>query len=296
MLNVIQAELLVALEAEQLNLTRAATRLHMVQPAATRQLKLLEQHLETPVFVREGKRLKGWTTVGEQVLQQAHMMVAARRNVRALADSLKSGEEELFLGTTHTQAKYFLPARLKRFRRHFPKVRLHIEQSHPQALVQMLKRGEIDLALCTEAITRHSGLQIRSCYNWHYVLVCPRTHPLSRKTSIEWSDLATYPLLTYNRGFSGGKMLESCLATAGLQPDFVLRAADTDVIKTYVREGFGIGIIACQSYRQSEDDDLVCHNLSHLLPQQETVLAWLQHRYVSPAMGALIEELSDDNG
>ncbi len=293
MLTVTQAELLIALEASQLNLTRAAERLHIVQPAATRQLKGLESWFGAPLFVREGKRLKGWTRLGRQVLEQARLVVMAQRNIQALAEGLQNGEEEIFLGTTHTQARYFLPRRLKRFRERFPHARLHIEQSHPKALMKMLQQGEIDMALCTEALQLQPGIKKAHCYSWHYIMVCRQDHPLSDREHITLEDLAAYPVLTYNRGFSGGQAIEQTLADAGLTPHFSLRAADTDVIKTYVREGFGIGIIAEQAYSMQEDTDLVCHDLAELLPHNETYLVWLESRFVTPVMAALIELLTE---
>ena len=293
MLTVTQAQLLIALEANALNLTRAAERLHIVQPAATRQLKGLESWLGAPLFVREGKRLKAWTQLGQQVLEQARLVVMAQRNVRALAESLQNGEEEIVLGTTHTQARYFLPRRLKRFRDQFPRARLHIEQSHPKALMKMLHQGEINLALCTEAIQLQPGVKKAHCYSWHYILVCRSDHPLAEKERITLADLAHYPILTYNRGFAGGHAIEQVLAEAGLAPHFSIRAADADVIKTYVREGFGVGIIAKQAYSLQDDMDLACHDLGALLPHNETYLAWLENQFITPVMAALIELLTE---
>ncbi len=284
-----QIKLLLALNAHELNLSAAAESLHIVQSAASRQLKQLEEELGVVLVQRHGKRLEGWTDAGEAVLQQARQICQAQRNIYNIACALQKKEEgDIVLGTTHTQAKYFLPEPLRRFRSRYPRVRIHIEQMPPVQLIERLRAGYLDFVLCTEAVRGAEQLEKRLCYRWHYALLLPRDHPLATVQSVQWAHLAEIPLLTYSSGFTGGDWVRAALEKQGLHADIVLRAADSDVIKTYVREGFGGGIVAAQSYEPERDKDLISLSLQHLLPCNETYVAWRQSHVLTPSMEELI--------
>ncbi len=290
-LGLTQIKLLLALDKHQLNLTRAAAELNIVQPAATRQLRLLEETLGIRLFEREGKRLKAWTAPGCAILEQARVMVMAEKNILTLAQAAKSEEEEITLATTHTQAKYYLPSRLRQFREHYPHVQLHIVQGAPCELVNWLKNADVDLALCTEAIAAANSLERRFCYRWHYVLIAPVQHPLLEKSALKLADIVQYPVLTYSRGFSGGAQIGQAFQAEGLNVRFAVRAADTDVIKTYVREGLGVGIIAQQGYDAQQDQGLGARSLAALLPENETFVAWRKSQVLTPAQQAFVSLL-----
>ena len=100
-------------------------------------------------------------------------------------------------------------------------------------------------------------LVMMPCYRWNRSVVVPKDHPLAKKGPLTLKDLAEFPIVTYVFGFTGRSKLDDAFGQAGLTPNVVFTATDTDVIKTYVRLGIGVGIIASMAYDEAQDTDLV---------------------------------------
>jgi LysR family transcriptional regulator, cys regulon transcriptional activator len=276
-----QLRSLVALVDSGFSVTRAAQGLHLVQPAVSQHLRLLEDELGTPLFVRQGKRLVGLTEAGAQVLRYARDTLSDAANIQAVGrDHVEESRGVLRIGTTHTQARYVLPPVLRTFNAAYPDVEVQIHQGTPAQLVEMALTDRIDLAICTEAIGEHPDLASSPAYRWNRCLIAPHGHPVLARRPITLGVLCEYPMITYVFGFTGRGSLSSSFAKVGLQPKVVLSAADTDVIKTYVREGMGIGIIADLAFQPSVDADLDRRDLSHLFPWEITRIAYPKKKYV----------------
>lgn len=279
-MNLSQIKLLIALSKNKFNLSVASESLNIVQSAGTRQLKLLEEELNLALFERNGKRLSGFTPAGLLIFEQANKMLLAQQNILAIADNFHQPETaHLKIACTHTQAKYFLPQKLVQFKRTHPKVKVHIEQGTPKQLVNWVLQGQVDLAISTEALNDCDEITKLDCYTWHHVLVVPNNHyllsePLSLKS------IAEYPVLTYMPGMTGqGKIIEA-FAAQGLALEVDLYATDSDVIKDYVRLGFGVGIIAQMALHPTLDSDLTHQDLSPWLGSCTTKLGYLTQRYL----------------
>jgi LysR family transcriptional regulator, cys regulon transcriptional activator len=276
-----QLRSLVTLVEARFNVSRAAERLHLVQSAVTQHLKQLEAELGTGLFVRHGKRLVGLTEVGEQVFRHACEALRQTGNILAAGrDHLDEERGVLRLGATHTQARYVLPPVIRRFAAAYPAVELQIHQGTPGQLVDMALRDLVDLAICTEALGDEIALQTIPCYRWNRCLIAPRSHPLLAREAVTLADLCDYPIITYVFGFTGSGSFSDTFARAGLRPKVVLSAADTDVIKTYVREGLGVGIIAALAYQPKEDADLGTRDLSDLFPWEVTKIAYARDKFL----------------
>ncbi len=276
-----QLRSLVTLVEASFNVSRTAERLHLVQSAVTQHLKQLETELGTRLFVRHGKRLVGLTEVGEQVLQHANEVLRQTGNILAVGrDHVEQDRGVLRLGATHTQARYVLPPVIRRFAAAYPAVELQIHQGTPGQLVEMALRDLVDLAICTEALGDEAALAAVACYRWNRCLIAPLDHPLLSRPVVTLECLCAVPLVTYIFGFTGRGNLSETFAKAGLRPTVVLSAADTDVIKTYVREGLGIGIIAALAYQPEEDADLGVRDLSALFPWEITKIAYSRDKYL----------------
>ncbi|WP_305907874.1 LysR substrate-binding domain-containing protein [Methylomarinum sp. Ch1-1] len=290
-MNMNQIELLRVLYENGFNLSKAADRMHVVQSAVSRQLQLFEEELGSPLLTRHGKKLTGLTPLGQKVLAQTQTMQQAKKNILSIASEYKNGDTGiLHIATTHTQAKYFLPKPIRRFRDKYPKVKVYIVQSSPEHLIDFLHNGEADLAICTEKVSEDGTLVVKPCYEWHHAVVMPKQHPLA-SGELTLERLASCPVLTYSFGFTGRSNIEKAFENSGLTLDVVLAAADTDVIKTYVRLGLGVGLIAEMAYDAVADADLVVRNLSSLIPSSVTKIAYLRQNYL-PAYGRhFIEEL-----
>lgn len=278
-MNLSQIELLQTLQDTQLNLSKAAEKMHVVQSAVSRQLQLFEQELGAPLFERHGKKLVAFTPLGERIMQEVSVIRQARKNIQAIAaDSLNSQKGTLHIATTHAQAKYFLPKPIKLFREHYPNVSIYMVQTSPEQLINQLYANNADIAVCTEKVGEEEGLITQDCYEWHHVAVMPKEHPLSNG-ELTLERLAAFPVLTYNFGFTGRSNIELAYKGIDAKLDIVLAAADSDVIKTYVRLGMGVGVIAGTAYDPDVDRDLTALDLSHLIPRSITKIAYLKKHY-----------------
>jgi DNA-binding transcriptional LysR family regulator len=265
--------------------------MHIVQSAVSRQLQLFETELGSPVYERQGKRLIGLTPLGLRIMQQVATINMAKTNIQSIAaDFIDSNQGTLHIATTHTQAKYFLPKPILRFREKYPGVRIYMLEAAPEQLINKLHTRKADIAICTERVAEDSDLAVKSCYEWHHAVVVPQHHPLiTGELTLE--RLASYPILTYSFGFTGRSNIEAALENTGMELDVILSAADTDVIKTYVRLGMGVGIIAGMAYAPEVDHDLVMRDLSHLIPRSRTKIAYLKNNYLPLYTQHFIEEL-----
>jgi DNA-binding transcriptional LysR family regulator len=290
-MNLSQIELLRVLQETNLNLSKAAEKMHLVQSAVSRQLQLFESELGSPLFERQGKKLVGMTTLGLRVMEEVAIINCAKTNIQHIAaDYLDSNQGILHIATTHTQAKYFLPVPIQRFREKYPGVKIYMVQSSPDQLIDQLHTRKADIAICTEKVDQETDLVIENCYEWHHALVVPQQHPLS-EGDITLERLATFPVLTYSFGYTGRSNIESAFKNTGFELDITLAASDTDVIKTYVRLGMGVGLITAMAYDPIVDWDLVARDLSHLIPSSRTKIAYLKHNYLPLYSQHFIAEL-----
>jgi LysR family cys regulon transcriptional activator len=290
-MNLSQIELLRVLQETQLNMTKAAERMHVVQSAVSRQLQLFEEELGSPLFERQGKKLIGMTPLGSRIMAEVAVINQAKNNIKSIAaDFLDSDQGTLHIATTHTQAKYFLPMAIQRFRKKYPNVNIYMVQASPEQLIDQLHTRKADIAICTERVDQETDLVLEKCYDWHHAVVVPHNHPLS-DGEITLERLASFPILTYNFGFTGRSTIDKTFKTLGLELDIILAAADSDVIKTYVRLGLGVGLIAHIAYDPTIDQDLVFHNLAHLIPSSSTKIAYLKHNYLPLYSQHFIAEL-----
>lgn len=289
-MNFQQLRSLVTLIETGLNVSRTAERLHLVQSAISQHINQLEEELGAELFVRHGKRLVGLTEVGEHVERYARQALADSHNILEVSrEHRQRTSGVLRIGTTHTQARYVLPPVIKAFTAAYPEVELQIHQGTPQQLVGMAVQNTVDLSICTEALAEHPELTAIPCYKWNRCLIATPEHPLIKLRRLTLRALCDYPIITYVFGFTGRGHFSDAFAKAGLKPRIVLSAADTDVIKTYVREGMGVGIIACLAYAPKQDGDLAMRDLSSLFPWEVTKIAYQKNKYLRRYQTCFIE-------
>ena len=270
-MKLIQLRYLVAVAENDLNITQAARVLHAAQPGVSKQLKQLEDELGFQIFERKGRALVRPTNAGNKVIDRASQIVRQARSIKALAAELRREDAgTLSIATTHTQARYVLPPVLKRFRDKYPKVRMHLHQGNSEQIADLAASDRIDFAIATGANPLFGGLVRLPVYRWHRCIIVPEDHPLAELPKPSFEDLARHPLVTYSFSFSGPSSLLELFAAHGLTPNVALTAWDSDVIKKYVREGLGVGIIANLAITGEEDADLKVRDASHLFPVHTT--------------------------
>ncbi len=272
-----QLRYLAAIAQSGLNITAAAQKLHTSQPGVSKQIKLLEDELGFQIFVREGRNLTRITPAGQQVIERALRILQETQSIKNLATELRDeGKGSLSIGTTHTQARYVLPGVIREFRSRYGNVRLNLHQGTSEQIAEMMEHDRIDFAIATGSEQLFDDLTLLPCYRWHRAVVVPRNHPLASMTGkLSLKALANHPLVTYTFSFSGPSSLHEAFAKAGFTPNVAITARDADVIKTYVRLGLGVGIVASMAIVAGEDDDLVALDASHIFSAHTT---WIGFR------------------
>ena len=272
-----QLKYLLAIVDNGLNITAAAERLYTSQPGVSKQLKLLEEELGLQLFTRKGKSLGGITAAGRQVIDRARLIMQEVDNIRSLASDYYHEEEgTLSIATTHTQARYVLPEVIREFRKRYPKVSLNLHQGTSEQIADMVSANEIDFAIATGSRDLFSDLLLVPSYHWDRKIIVPKDHELSRLNGkVTLHELAKHPLVTYVFSFGGQSSLKKAFADEGLEPDVVFTARDADVIKTYVRMGLGVGIVASMAEDCEDKKDLAAIEAEGLFPRSTT---WIGFR------------------
>ncbi|KFK94297.1 MULTISPECIES: HTH-type transcriptional regulator Cbl [unclassified Serratia (in: enterobacteria)] len=255
------------------NLTEVANTLFTSQSGVSRHIRELEEELGIEIFIRRGKRLLGMTEPGKELLIVAERILNEANNIRRLAEVFSNNDAgQLHIATTHTQARYSLPGVIKEFRALYPRVRVVLNQGSPEEIVAMLAAGEADIGIASERLMNDESLAAFPYYHWHHAILVPEGHQLAHQPQVTLEMLSTLPLITYRQGITGRSRLDEAFQIAGLTPDIALSAQDSDVIKTYVELGLGVGILADISFEQARDRGLVCLNAEHLFA---TNTVWL---------------------
>ncbi len=257
----------------QLNVSQTAETLYTSQPGISKQIRLLEDELGVEIFVRSGKHLTEVTPAGKVILNMAANVLRQCESIKQVALEFSDNQRgTLSVATTHTQARYRLPSIVSAFIQRYPEVRLQMQQGSPQQIAAMVADGSVDLAIATEALEHYSDLILLPCYRWNRSIIVPKAHPLARLPKITIADLAEYPLVTYTFGFTGRSRLDEAFAAEDLTPRIAFTATDADVIKTYVRLGLGVGIIASMAFDAQSDAGLVALPADHLFAASTTVI------------------------
>jgi LysR family cys regulon transcriptional activator len=263
------------------NLTEVANALYTSQSGVSKHIKDLEDELGVELFVRRGKRLLGLTEPGKELAQIVDRILLDTANIKRLADQFaKTDRGEITIATTHTQARYALPAPIAAFRKEFPNVHLVLQQGSPREIAAMLNDGAADIGIATEALEDAAELVSFPYYSWHHGVVVPKGHPLEDVKPLTLEKIAECPIITYHEGFTGRPAIDATFAKAGLTPDIVMVALDADVIKTYVEVGLGIGIVASMAYNEERDTGLRLLDSAGLFPKTTSRIALRRGRFL----------------
>lgn len=273
-----------------LNVSATADNLYTSQPGVSKQIRQLEDELGVEVFQRSGKHLVDITPAGEAILEVSGRILGEVENIRRIArDHSDATRGSLTIATTHTQARYVLPPTIKRFIGAYPEVSLHMHQGTPMQISELAANRTVDFAIATEAMELFDTLVMLPCYRWNRSIIVPKEHPLAGLEKLTLDAIAEYPIVTYVFGFTGRSQLDQAFTDAGLEARVVFTAVDADVIKTYVRLGLGVGIIATLAYDPALDDDLVALDASHLFEYSVTKIGFKRGTFIRGYMYDFIQ-------
>ncbi|APZ42732.1 LysR substrate-binding domain-containing protein [Acidihalobacter ferrooxydans] len=276
-MNLRQVQYVCAVVEHGFSVTAAATALFTSQPGISKQIRLLEEELGGQIFERYGRQLLRLTEFGQALLPFFRRCRTEAENIRRAAKDLTNPETgDLSIATAHNQARYALPPVIAAFRRRHPSTRLHLHQGEPDQIAELAAEGRVDFVIATEGLDHFSDLVLLPCYRWGRAVVVPRGHPLEAASPFTLATLARYPLVSYTFGFGSQSGIYATFARRQLSPELALTAPDTEVIKTYVRQGLGVGLIAKMAYDPDRDSDLSCLDAGHLFPLETTSIG-LRH-------------------
>ena len=276
-----QLRYLVGIAREGFSVSRAASLLGTSQPGISKQIRLLENELEIDIFVRNGKRVVKVTPPGQAILEIAERMLRDAKNLKQVGQEFANeATGTLTIATTHTQARYALPAAIKHFTARYPKVKLILRQGNPTQIAELVTSGEADIAIATEAIELFHELVMLPCYQWNRCIIVSPRHPLLKLEKLTLEAIAQYPIITYDFAFTGRSKINQAFDAKGLVPNVVLTAIDADVIKTYVELGLGIGILAQMAFEPKRDKHLRSIDASHLFEPSTTRIGISRNSYL----------------
>lgn len=264
-----------------LNLTEVAKSLHTSQPGVSKAILELEEELGIEIFSRHGKRLKRVTEPGEHVLKSIDIILREVNNLKRIGEQYSTQDSgTLSIATTHTQARYVLPLPVAQLRSAYPNVNISLHQGAPDQVARMVLDETAEIGIATESLSDYPELITLPCYEWEHVLVLPKDHALAKVADLQLSDLAREPIITYHPSFTGRTRIDKAFAALHLTPRIALEAIDSDVIKTYVRLGMGVGIVAEMAVRDITDEDLLVRPAGHLFGRNLARIAFKKQAYL----------------
>lgn len=285
-----QLRYLVAVVDNGLNITAASEALFTSQPGVSKQIRLLEDELSLQIFVRKGKSLDGLTDAGKKVVDRARRILTEAENIKALSSELAGEEQgELVIATTPTQARYVIPDMLEAFQRKHRGISLRLHQGTSEQIAEQVLGREADFAIASGQSELFDDLVTLPIYSWERIVLVPEDHPLIAVESPTLADIAKHPIISYTYSFNEESSLGRAFSRAGVEPNVVFTAQDPDIIKTYVRKGMGIGILACMAYDAAADSDLVAIPAAGLFPSPTTWVGFRKDRFLAEYMYEFLE-------
>ena len=278
-----------------LNVSATAESLFTSQPGISKQIRMLEDELGVQIFHRSGKHLTEITPAGGSIVRMAGEILDKVENVRQIAQEYcDQNRGTLSIATTHTQARYLLPDVISEFIGRYPDVALHMHQGTPVQISEAASKGVVDLAIATEALELFDNLIMLPCYRWNRSVIVKHDHPLANankanEDKLTLEKLAEYPIVTYVFGFTGRSQLDDAFNAEGYVPKVVFTASDADVIKTYVKLGIGVGIVASMAFDPVIDKELVAIDAGHLFAASTTKIGLRRGTFLRGYMYEFIE-------
>ncbi len=276
-----------------LNVSATAESLYTSQPGISKQVRMLEDELGVQIFERSGKHLTKVTPAGKDIIRIAADILGKVESIKAVASQhTHPYRGTLNISTTHTQARYALPGVIKGFIERYPEVSLNMHQGTPAQISDSVSKGTADFAIATEALHLYSDLVMLPCYHWNRSIIVKPGHPLTKVEKVTVEDIAKYSLVTYVFGFTGRSELDTAFDAAGLKPKIVFTATDADVIKTYVKLGIGVGVLATMAFDDETDTDLVRIDASHLFSASTTMIGFRKGTFLRTYMYDFMERFA----
>jgi LysR family cyn operon transcriptional activator len=227
--------------AEALNVSRAAVRLHISQPAVSRQIRDLEHELGLRLFDRVGRRIR-LTADGEDLLRRTREVLAHADSLHERARALTRGAGGILrVGAVPQLLQTALAGYLTRYRRAHPGVDVRLTEEGGVRLLELVEHGELHVAL--GPVLTEAPLACRPLFPIRLVAVISARSQPRRRTTIDLAELADGPLLVLRRGVASRQLFEAACRIAHVQPRIVLESAEPESLLTLAGAGYGIAVL-----------------------------------------------------
>ena len=276
------------------SVSKAARRLELGQPTVTTHLRKLEGEFNLTLFDRI-KRPIQLTSEGATFLELITPIVDS---IDILKNQMDYSERRgsFVVGAYPDLVMHHLPQPIQGFRAEYPDVRLRLIARPYTNLIQLVKSGELDLALCSAPPPDDQSLEFVALFKYNAVVMTPPNHELLKKQPIRLQDAGAYPLILAGPESLTRRTVEQALKEQGVNYDIVLEMDNTELIKRYVEIGLGVAIGSDFTLHPDDHDKLGVVKLDHLFPPWEIGMCTLRGKFLGKAvrnfMDALQEQLT----
>ena len=268
----------------------AGEAVHRSQPAVTQQVQALEREFGQVLLDRKTCTP---TAAGQVVYERGSKLLLAAEGLHTeIADFEESGARELVVGTSDTNALYFLPGHVGAFARAMPRTRLVVHCRSSDAVANGVQRGELDLGIVTLP-TDHEALETRRLFEQRLILAVPKAHPLAKQQGTSLPRLQDETFVLMHEDTRTGRLLRDYFQRQSFSPQVVMDSGSFEVIKQYVASGVGLSIIPEMVLRPHDRETIEALNLPGL-PRVSIGAIWRKDAYQTKAARAFLSEISPD--
>lgn len=285
---------LVEIVDADLNISAASKALHLSQPCVSRHLKQVEDALGFRVFERRGRALVEVTPAGLEAVSVGRRVVAELESLRCYADNSRAEiSGELRIAAPQTYAESVLPPLLRQLRERWPGVSVSLCSLGEGGVVRASDHRHCDVVIMSTAGTQvPSGIAV-PLFRWQRVVLVAPDHPLAQQSlPVPLSQLALWPLVTYEASRRRESSLRRCLAEAGLEPRFSCSAEDAATLKAYARVGLGVALVSELSITAADRKEFAVLPVDPALPACTAWAVLPEHRLLRNATLELLHLLA----
>ena len=228
--------------ADEGHLTRAAQRLGIPQPTASRWVAALGAQVGAPVVLRDGRGIR-LSRIGEYLADAAGQALTVLANgCRPVVEQADPERGQVVLGFLHTMGESRVPALLRAFRADHPHVRFTLRQGAHEDTVDWVRTGQADVAL-TSPLPADPALATVRVAEQELVLTVPSGHRLTGRRSVRLSDLADEPFVGLKPGYGLRRITDELCQVAGFTPALAFQGEECDTLRGLVAAGLGVAIL-----------------------------------------------------
>jgi DNA-binding transcriptional LysR family regulator len=277
--------------AKNLNFTAAANELFITQPAVTVQIKSFEEFCNLKLFKKKGRKIY-LTDEGRSLYQYAIKIFKFEKEIEAVIDDMRELKRGvLSLGTTKAYARYFMPLMITTFHQNYPHIQIQLNEGSSLDMIHGLLSFKIEVAIIAKA-EDNPDVHFFPFSREEMALIVSRRHPLVRKKSVSFADLAAEPFIMKEKGSGTRKLVEELFETERCTPNILMETSNTEFIKQLVQRGEGISFVVKEAVAQElKEKKLATVPLKGSKVYLDVSIAYLKEQVLSPSARAFVDTL-----